>query len=790
MHIQKDFFLLGWGEDSDSIEELPVEFSEKIDKTFIDNYEEFCDACSILFIINSENFEKIVQIREFKSIFDGLFSGKTIEKCLILQTQKKVLQFIVKLGNLELNSTLKTNFEVLRKEGIITYYISRRLIGLFALIKKREIAKEQIHLEVATQDKNFYKNSLNLLETSISNLSSILEVKTLKQKLDMVEKKLKSEKFSIGVTGVINAGKSTLLNALLKEEILGTSVIPETANLSILKYSKDRYAKVNFWSKAEFARIEKSAKELKSIEKFIKETKSHFGKSLDKYVQEESRSQKVNMEDLSLYTSAGKSDMKCNLVKSVEIYSELEFLKDGVEIVDTPGLDDPIIQREEITREYVSECDLMMHLMSVNQSATQKDVDFIIDSIIYQNISRLLVVITRIDTVTQEELDEVISYTKKSIKNRLKEQNKSYKFDSIIKKIEFIPVSGKMALFLKTGQEELAQKNGYDLEKSGILNIERYLRRMLFGPLSQKVNLIIQGNKNELLSIIEASRKIFEEEELLLGKSNLEIKEEYKRYLIQKDEMVKVLYEVKKMINRQEIELREYFKTLHKYLHEKLIVIKNITKTRIIDDVSYGMRKNKKIPKKERIDYMVETALKDGLIDLIREYRYEFQKRMKNSFDILTRALRFDFEGGENLIFDSREFFERNFKTLKIFQNRSVLLAKIYEIITRHAKKSPQKLEMLMDELLQKNFDDLWELLAKKIEKTDIELLDNFIEINKIRVLDIENDMLAKENLLQSSMRIIKNSFVSKEQREVEIATKKEALSVIKDDLKVLNESI
>ncbi len=790
MHILNDFFLLNWGENSEHIEEATKEFSDKIYKTFNDDYKEFCDGCSILFIINSENLEKIIEIKEFKMIFNGLFDSNIVEKYLILQIQKRVLQFIVELGNLELIQTIKNNFEILRKEGIITYYVSRRFIGLFALIKKREIKKEPINLEVAKKDKNFYKNSLNLLKTCISNLFICLEVKQLKKRLEMVEKKLSDEKFSIGITGVINAGKSTLLNALLEEEILGTAVVPETANLSILKYSKQRYAKVNFWSKAEFLRIEESAKEVKSIEKFVRETKSHFGKSLEQYIQKVSKSETVDIQNLDLYTSAQKSNMRCNLIKSVEIYSDLEFLKDGVEIVDTPGLDDPIIQREEITIEYVSECDLMMHLMSVNQSATQKDIDFIIDSIVYQNISRLLIVITRIDMVTQDELDEVISYTKKSIQNRLKEQNQSYKFDTLIQKIEFIPVSGKMALLLKSGQDELARKNGYDLKKSGILDIECYLEKVLFGSHSPKANLIVHGAKNELLSIIEQSRAIFEEEEMLLGKTNLEIKEEYEKHQAKKDEMIKALDEIKKMIKTQERELGGYFKTLHKYSYDKLIAMKNIIKARVIDDVLYEMRKNKRVPKRERIDYMVETALKDGLVDLIREYRYEFEKKMTNSFDILTRALRVDFEGEENMPFDSQDFFEANFKMLKVFQNRSVLLAKIYEIINLYAKKSPEKLETLIDNLLQKSIDDLWSVLAEKIERTDVELLDNFININRKRVVNIENEMKAKDDLLQNSMRAIKNSFVNKEQRLAEIESKKEALDAIEKDLKVLNGSV
>ena len=41
--------------------------------------------------------------------------------------------------------------------------------------------------------------------------------------------------------------------------------------------------------------------------------------------------------------------------------------------------------------------------MNVSQSATLKDVRFIIDAVLYQNISNFLVVITRADTVGKKK---------------------------------------------------------------------------------------------------------------------------------------------------------------------------------------------------------------------------------------------------------------------------------------------------------------------------------------------------------------------------------------------------
>ncbi|MEZ4693446.1 MAG: dynamin family protein [Aliarcobacter sp.] len=42
----------------------------------------------------------------------------------------------------------------------------------------------------------------------------------------------------------MNAGKSTMLNALMGKEILGSAVVPETANLTIVKHNTTDTAKV------------------------------------------------------------------------------------------------------------------------------------------------------------------------------------------------------------------------------------------------------------------------------------------------------------------------------------------------------------------------------------------------------------------------------------------------------------------------------------------------------------------------------------------------------------------
>ncbi|WP_321778277.1 dynamin family protein [Sulfurimonas sp.] len=629
MHIINDFFLLTWKEDAKQLFSSLGDIKTFLTSTLKSNHEAFCDYTSILLIVTPSNIDNFSDISEAREAMKFLVGLNEWDKQRVQYIQKELLFFLNANGNIKLNKEIQQRFDRLRKENIIGYEISRRLISLLALIEVKEEEIQPIHVVKAKTGSNFFESALNSLCTAVDNLKNGVEDEYLYERLTIIPKKIRSEKFSIGITGVMNAGKSTLLNALLGKEILGTSVIPETANLSIIKYAKKPSAKVNFWTKSEWENIEKSALTLESMKPFIKETKEHFKDNLNTYITSDGFSAKISIDELPSYTSAEHSGKKCNLVKSVELYTDLKFVENGVEIVDTPGLDDPVIQREEITKGYLYECDLMCHLMNVNQSATQKDIEFITDTLLYQSIARLLIVITRIDTVSKKELDEVIEYTKQSIKTKLKNLNKEAQFNSIINKIDFIPIAGKMALMHRIGKGEEATKIGYPLEKTGILEIESYLSDVLFGDNSQKALLVIESNTKELIVIAKSSQETLEIEKKLLGKSASEIENEHTKY---QEEIVEIKTKITKLnqdINESKEELISYFSTLKNMSKNKMTSLQNIIKRRVLDDVSYEIRKNKTKPEQSRISSIIETGIKDGFIDLLRDYRYQFQKRCK-----------------------------------------------------------------------------------------------------------------------------------------------------------------
>ena len=566
--------------------------------------DDFLTSLAIILIVSRKDFEKFIILKYFLSCFDALDIShpRSIQELYPIQNSiTNYLEFNTNKKNID---TLNNTFKHLKEESILNYDNHKKILSLFETLPSPVTTKQTI------KQNNFsFKDEKNKVKLLIEEFKLQLDDETNNDELEAIRNYLEAQKFSIGVTGIINSGKSTLLNALLGKELLGTAVIPETLNLTLIKHANKENAKVFYWSKQEYAEI--------------------FGETSNEYIQEIPREENIEVSELSTYTSAKSEKKVSQFIKYVELGVDLPFLSNGIELVDTPGLDDPVVKREEVTKEYISRCDMMLHLMNVSQSATSKDVEFLIDALLYQNISKLLVVITRADTVGKKELEEVILYTKESIKQELIRQNKNSKLDFILETIEFIPISGYMALNHRIGKEQEALDAGYTLEDTGILEIEKYLNENLFGSSSVKGELIIKSALSQLKHSVdkESQRLHFElqmcsksQEELELELVNLKVKREVDEKHIS-DKIENLEYESKRT--------QEYLHSLRNFLNSELLELQTTIRQRVVTDVRYSLEQTKKVPQNSRIRSIVETAFKDGVIDIIRDYRYKLIKKLQ-----------------------------------------------------------------------------------------------------------------------------------------------------------------
>lgn len=790
MDIINDFLLLSWNKKQNytDFNVSNIVANLKTEKEILSN-QCVSDVCAILLSINKNSISKISNLDSFNEILKVYFNADSVNQEFILLCQIAIFDVLIDAGNKDLNLAIVKDLDKLRKADVISYDAAQKLINLLnALPLKKEVVQKEIKLKEVEVKENFYKNAIEKLTVSLDNIYELAENEQLKQKLLQIKARIFNQSFSIGITGVMNAGKSTMLNALLGKQLLGTSVVPETANLTLIKYSDTPKAIVNFWNAKEWGKIEESANSLKGMQAFIDETKSHFKDELSNFITPSGRQDEIDIDDLALYTSAKHSNKKCNLVKSVELYTDLSLVKDGVVIVDTPGLDDPVVQREEITLDYLSECDLMIHLMNAAQAATQKDVSFIIDALLYRRVARLLIVITRIDMIGEKELNEVIEYTKRSIKAQLEEQHKIVNLDELLAKLEFVPMAGKLALMHKIGQSMEANALGYPIERTGLPKIESYLSEVLFGENSEKAKLTINSNQKELLQLANIFKNSLEDEKRILELSDEERTSELKVLKNEKEAIESFVTRVKSLVDSSTDDLKRYFDTLFLFAGNKLISLRGIVVKRIIDDVRYEFEKNKKVPKEDRIAYMINSGVKDGIVDLVRDYRYEFEKKIVSHLDVIALQYQtFDMKQGIESV-DVKAFLEENFKSLMIFKNAQILLNSVVGGISKFGAKELTKLQASLDELFAAEFDLIKDTLLEKLEILNNRLLGNFINICKEPLGELETTMAGKEQLLKQMMDSLVNDSGKKEQRVLEINKKLEFISQINQTLLLKDE--
>lgn len=166
----------------------------------------------------------------------------------------------------------------------------------------------------------------------------------------------KSAEFQIAFVGTIKTGKSTLINALLRNNYASMAVTPETAALTKFRSSPRDYVRVRFYSSEEWEKL--WASRTSAADSFMQEYEELHAEEqkLDWIDHDEEYKELPNdriKEELKKWSSS-KSALHY-FVKEIEVgISTLpKSIPEQVVFVDTPGLSDPVAYRSEITREYI-----------------------------------------------------------------------------------------------------------------------------------------------------------------------------------------------------------------------------------------------------------------------------------------------------------------------------------------------------------------------------------------------------------------------------------------------------
>lgn len=181
--------------------------------------------------------------------------------------------------------------------------------------------------------------------------------------IDGIDKFLKrDEKIQVAIIGAIKAGKSTLINAMLKQDLASVDSTPETAVLTKFSYGTNNTLHISFYNEREwreFGEAIKNKKEYKELNPQGYESQCIGAKE---------QTMELNKENLARYTSSKSPEHF--FAKEIHIKLKSFPFSENIVLIDTPGLDDPVPYRSNITRKYIENSDVV--IVCVNSKALEK----------------------------------------------------------------------------------------------------------------------------------------------------------------------------------------------------------------------------------------------------------------------------------------------------------------------------------------------------------------------------------------------------------------------------------
>jgi len=212
---------------------------------------------------------------------------------------------------------------------------------------------------------------------------------------------------SIGIMGQVKAGKSSFLNQLLfnGQPLLPEAPTPETANLTRLFHAETPSFTAHFYSPESWAALERLADSdaddlvSRGLRALVREARRNLGEEIPRLLAQGTVCLKAeDVTDLlgRIGDYVGAAGRHTPLVEHTELGLPDPRLA-GIEIVDTPGMNDPVVSRTEKTRAYMARCDVAFFLSRASQFLDASDQELLASQLPAKGVKRLVLVAAQFD---------------------------------------------------------------------------------------------------------------------------------------------------------------------------------------------------------------------------------------------------------------------------------------------------------------------------------------------------------------------------------------------------------
>ena len=271
-----------------------------------------------------------------------------------------------------------------------------------------------------------------MLEEFINHKTTILDIiadtnsllkegnGTDNERLFAARDQLISNHFNLVVLGQYKRGKTTLINSLVGNKILPSSVVPLTSIVTILKFGDEIRCNI---------------------------------------FMNDGTEQNIRIEELHDYVTESGNPKNVRGVKCACIEYPIPLLEKGMQLVDTPGIGSTFLHNTETTYEFLYQLDAAVFLMSADVPISQVEKELL--ETIKNSTQKIFFVLNKVDNLVPKEIEEMSAHNN----NVLKEMGFTVQ--------EIWPISARKALEGKTSKDEKL------LLQSGLSNLETAIGNFL-----------------------------------------------------------------------------------------------------------------------------------------------------------------------------------------------------------------------------------------------------------------------------------------------------------------------
>jgi len=206
-----------------------------------------------------------------------------------------------------------------------------------------------------------------------------------RDRLDGLQERLRAERCHLAVLGQFKRGKSTLINALLGAPVLPSAIVPLTSIPTFLHGGDELTARVVF-------------EDGKPDEQFAGPDAKALGEFLQQFVTEEHNP----------HNRLG--------VEQVEVTYPATVLRQGLALIDTPGIGSTFRHNTEATLNFLPQCDAALFVVSADPPITEVEVEFL--KLVRGKLARVFFVLNKADYLDATERRTAVAFLQRVLREQ------------------------------------------------------------------------------------------------------------------------------------------------------------------------------------------------------------------------------------------------------------------------------------------------------------------------------------------------------------------------------------